>query len=247
MQQSQLLTSLAREEPDSRIEVSVVLPCLNEALTIGRCIDKANQSFARLDIKGEVVVADNGSTDGSQEIAWNHRAQVVSVQEKGYGSALKGGIAAAMGTYVIMGDADDSYDLGNLEPFLERLRGGDDLVIGNRFKGGIKPGAMPWLHRYVGNPILSGILNLFFHTPIADAHCGLRGFRKDAFLRLNLMTTGMEFASEMVVKAALQGQKMSEVPTILYPDGRDRPPHLRSFRDGWRHLRFLIRAKCRGV
>src|SRR5262249_7307598 len=165
---------------------------------------------------------------------------VVSVERKGYGSALQGGIAAARGTYVIMGDADDSYDFSNLEPFIHELRQGDELVMGNRFKGGIKRGAMPLLHRYVGNPVLSGILNLFFHTPIGDAHCGLRGFRKESYERLGLNTTGMEFASEMVVKASLHKQRISEVPTTLSPDGRDRPPHLRSFRDGWRHLRFLL-------
>ncbi len=169
-----------------------------------------------------------------------HGARVVHVKPKGYGSALQAGIADARGTYVIMGDADDSYDFSNLEPFITQLRKGDELVMGNRFKGGIKPGAMPWLHRYIGNPILTGILNLFFRTPIGDAHCGLRAFRKDAYERLGLQTTGMEFASEMVVKASLNHQKISEVPIILYPDGRDRPPHLRSFRDGWRHLRFLL-------
>src|SRR5205823_12621455 len=164
----------------------------------------------------------------------------VNVSRRGYGSALQAGIAAARGTYVIMGDADDSYDFGNIEPFLTRLRGGDELVMGNRFKGGIKPGAMPWLHRRIGNPILTGILNLFFRSPIRDAHCGLRGFRKDAYEQLDLTAPGMGFASEMVVKACLHKQKISEVPTTLSPDGRDRPPHLRSFRDGWRHLRFLL-------
>jgi glycosyltransferase involved in cell wall biosynthesis len=191
-------------------------------------------------IPGEVVVADNGSSDGSQELAVRHGARVIAVQRRGYGSALQAGIAAAHGKYIVMGDADDSYDFGRLEPFVEKLRGGHDLVMGNRFQGGIQPGAMPWLHRYIGNPVLSGILNLFFHSPIRDAHCGLRAFRKDAYDRLGLTTTGMEFASEMVVKACLQRQKIAEVPTILRPDGRDRPPHLRSFRDGWRHLRFML-------
>ncbi len=222
------------------VEVSVVMPCLNEALTVGICIDKARAAFAALGVRGEVVVADNGSSDGSQDIARDHGARVVPVQRRGYGSALQAGIAAARGRYVIMGDADDSYDFSELEPFVQRLRGGDDLVMGNRFKGGIRPGAMPWLHRYVGNPVLSGILNLFFRSPIRDAHCGLRGFRKDAYEQLGLATPGMEFASEMVVKACLQRQKISEVPIVLHPDGRDRPPHLRSFRDGWRHLRFLL-------
>jgi hypothetical protein len=222
------------------LEVSVVMPCLNEARTVGRCVAKARAALERMGVCGEIVVADNGSGDGSAEIARQHGARVVHVDRKGYGSALQAGITAARGRYVIMGDADDSYDFSRLEPFVERLRQGDELVMGNRFKGGIEPGAMPWLHRYVGNPVLSGILNLFFHSPIGDAHCGLRGFRKDAYERLNLTTTGMEFASEMVVKACLLRQKISEVPVVLHPDGRDRPPHLRSFRDGWRHLRFLL-------
>lgn len=222
------------------IEVSVVMPCLNEALTVGRCIAKAEAALEQLGIVGEIVIADNGSSDGSQGIAREHGARVVHVERKGYGSALKAGIAAARGRFVIMGDADDSYDFTNLEPFIDRLRLGDDLVMGNRFRGGIKPGAMPWLHRYVGNPILTGILNLFFRTPIRDAHCGLRGFRKQSYERLHLSTSGMEFASEMVVKASLARQRISEVATTLSPDGRDRPPHLRSFRDGWRHLRFLL-------
>jgi hypothetical protein len=222
------------------VEVSVVMPCLNEARTVARCVEKALACLRALDVRGEVVVADNGSTDGSRELARAAGARVVEVERRGYGSALQAGIAGARGRYVIMGDADDSYDFTALAPFIERLRAGDDLVMGNRFRGGIKPGAMPWLHRYVGNPVLSGILNLFFRTPVGDAHCGLRGFRKDAYERLGLSTTGMEFASEMVVKAALHKQKISEVPTTLSPDGRDRPPHLRSFRDGWRHLRFLL-------
>lgn len=228
------------EDVPQDIEVSVVMPCLNEARTVGVCVGKALACLERLGVRGEVVVADNGSTDGSQEIARRHGARVVPVARKGYGSALQGGIEAARGRYIIMGDADDSYDFTNLGPFIERLRQGDELVMGNRFKGGIKPGAMPWLHRYVGNPVLTGILNWFFHTPVGDAHCGLRGFRKDAYERLGLTTPGMEFASEMVVKASLHKQKISEVPTTLSPDGRDRPPHLRSFRDGWRHLRFLL-------
>ena len=225
---------------ESAIEISVVMPCLNEARTVGGCVAKARASLERMGIDGEVVVADNGSTDGSQSVARAQGARVVSVARKGYGSAIQGGIAQSRGKYVIMGDADDSYDFSRLEPFVEKLRQGDELVMGNRFKGGIKPGAMPWLHRYVGNPILTGILNLFFHTPIKDAHCGLRGFRKDAYERLHLTTPGMEFASEMVVRASLSKQKISEVPTTLSPDGRDRAPHLRSFRDGWRHLRFLL-------
>jgi glycosyltransferase involved in cell wall biosynthesis len=222
------------------VEVSVVMPCLNEARTVGRCVIKAMKAFRILGVRGEVVVADNGSTDGSQAIAREHGARVINVQRKGYGSALQAGINEARGQFVIMGDADDSYDFGRLEPFIEQLRNGDDIVMGNRFRGGIKPGAMPWHHKYVGNPVLTGILNLFFRSPIGDAHCGLRGFRKDAYHKLGLTTPGMEFASEMVVKACLNGLKMSEVPIILHPDGRDRPPHLRSFRDGWRHLRFML-------
>jgi hypothetical protein len=227
-------------EGDPPIEVSIVMPCLDEARTVGRCVDKAVAALRDMGVCGEVVVADNGSSDGSREIAEAHGARVVPVAQRGYGAALQAGIAAARGRFVIMGDADDSYDFSRLEPFVERLRAGDDLVMGNRFRGGIRPGAMPWLHRYVGNPVLTGILNLFFGSPIRDAHCGLRGFRKDAYERLGLTTPGMEFASEMVVKACLQRQKISEVPTVLHPDGRDRPPHLRSFRDGWRHLRFLL-------
>jgi glycosyltransferase involved in cell wall biosynthesis len=222
------------------IEVSVVMPCLNEARTVGRCVTRALQALQKLAIRGEVIVADNGSTDGSPEIAQALGAHVVNVVRRGYGSALQAGIEAARGRYVIMGDADDSYDFSHLEPFVEQLRHGQDLVMGNRFKGGIRPGAMPWMHRYIGNPVLTGVLNLFYHSPIRDAHCGMRALRKDAYARLGLITTGMEFASEMVVKACLNRMKISEVPIVLYPDGRDRSPHLRSFRDGWRHLRFLL-------
>ncbi len=222
------------------VEFSVVMPCLDEARTVGKCVSKALQALKNLGVRGEVVVADNGSTDGSPSIARSLGARVVHVSRKGYGSALQEGIAAAQGRYVIMGDADDSYDFSRLELFVERLRDGHDLVMGNRFRGGIQPGAMPWHHRYIGNPVLTGILNLFFRTPIGDAHCGLRGFRKDAYGRLGLTTPGMEFASEMVVRACLSRQKVTEVPTTLHPDGRDRPPHLRSFRDGWRHLRFML-------
>jgi glycosyltransferase involved in cell wall biosynthesis len=222
------------------IEVTVVMPCLNEARTLGRCVDKAIHSLGEMHVAGEVVVADNGSTDGSPEIARAHGARVIHVEKKGYGSALAAGISSARGRFVIMGDADDSYDFSNLTPFVERLRAGDELVMGNRFRGGIRRGAMPWHHRYIGNPVLTGILNLFFRSPIGDAHCGLRGFQKASYERLGLTTTGMEFASEMVVRACLLKQRISEVPTVLHPDGRDRPPHLRSFRDGWRHLRFLL-------
>jgi glycosyltransferase involved in cell wall biosynthesis len=222
------------------IELSVVMPCLNESLTVGVCVRKAVEALKQMGVRGEVIVADNGSTDGSQDLARQAGARVVHASRRGYGSALQAGIEAARGEYVVMGDADDSYDFTNLSPFLEKLRAGDELVMGNRFRGGIEPGAMPWHHRYIGNPILTGVLNLFFHSPIGDAHCGLRGFRRDSVLKLNLKTSGMEFASEMVVKACLHKQKISEVPTTLKPDGRDRPPHLRSFRDGWRHLRFLM-------
>jgi glycosyltransferase involved in cell wall biosynthesis len=222
------------------LELSIVMPCLNEAETLAICIVKAQTSLRDLNIAGEVVIADNGSSDGSQAIAMQHGARVVEVKAKGYGNALMGGILAAHGSYIIMGDADDSYDFANLRPFIEKLREGYDLVMGNRFKGGIKPGAMPPLHKYLGNPVLTGIGRLFFKSPCGDFHCGLRGFRKDAILRLDLRTTGMEFASEMVVKATLHGMRLTEVPTTLSPDGRSRPPHLRSWRDGWRHLRFLL-------
>ena len=222
------------------IEVSVVMPCLNEARTVGRCVEKALETLRRANVRGEVIVADNGSSDGSTDLARLHGARVVAVAHRGYGSALQAGIAAARGRYVIMGDADDSYDFSRLDQFIERLREGDDLVMGNRFGGGILPGAMPWHHRYIGNPVLTGILNLFYRSPIRDAHCGLRAFRKDSYARLGMRTRGMEFASEMVVRACLSHQKITEVPIVLHPDGRDRPPHLRSFRDGWRHLRFLL-------
>jgi glycosyltransferase involved in cell wall biosynthesis len=191
-------------------------------------------------LTGEIIVADNGSTDGSQDIAAQMGVRIVRIQEKGYGSALRGGIAAARGQYIIMGDADDSYDFTKLTPFIEKLRAGYDLVMGNRFQGGIKPGAMPLLHKYLGNPVLTWVGRLFFPNPCGDFHCGLRGFRKVAIEKLNLRTTGMEFASEMVVKASLHKMRMTEVPTTLSPDGRSRPPHLRSWRDGWRHLRFLL-------
>jgi glycosyltransferase involved in cell wall biosynthesis len=221
-------------------EVSVVMPCLNEAETLATCIEKVQQSFARHKIKGEVVIADNGSTDGSQAIAARMGARIVPVEAKGYGNALLGGIAAARGRYVIMGDADDSYDFTNLSPFIEKLREGYELVMGNRFAGGIKPGAMPPLHKYLGNPVLTGIGRLLFRSPCGDFHCGLRGFNKSAIGKLDLRTTGMEFASEMVVKATLNKMRIAEVPTTLQPDGRSRAPHLRSWRDGWRHLRFLL-------
>ena len=222
------------------IELSIVMPCLNEAETLAVCIDKANGYLERSGVVGEVIVADNGSTDGSQDIARAHGARVVDVPAKGYGSALLGGIEAARGAYVVMGDADDSYDFSKLDPFVERLRAGDELVMGNRFKGGIAEGAMPPLHKYLGNPVLSWIGRVLFRSPIGDFHCGLRGFNRQSILNLHLQTTGMEFASEVVVKSTLGGLRVSEVPTTLDKDGRSRPPHLRSWRDGWRHLRFLL-------
>jgi glycosyltransferase involved in cell wall biosynthesis len=222
------------------LELSIVMPCLNEAETLATCIEKAQWYLKEYGVSGEVIIADNGSTDGSQEIAENLGARVVDVTQKGYGSALMGGINAAKGHFIIMGDADDSYDFTRLHPFVEKLREGYDLVMGNRFKGGIKPGAMPLHHKYLGNPVLTGVGRLFFASPCSDFHCGLRGFRKLSIERLNLRTTGMEFASEMVVKSTLYHLKIAEVPTTLSPDGRSRPPHLRSWRDGWRHLRFLL-------
>lgn len=232
--------SFARTEQTSAIEVSIIMPCLNEAETLETCIRKAQWFIAENDLAGEVIIADNGSDDGSQEIARKLNARVVDIPTKGYGSALKGGIAAARGQYIIMGDADDSYDFSNLNPFIVKLRNGYDLVMGNRFRGGIESGAMPFLHRYLGNPVLTGIGKLLFGSPCNDFHCGLRGFRKDAISYLELQTTGMEFASEMVVKATLHKMQITEVPTTLSPDGRSRPPHLNTWRDGWRHLRFLL-------
>ncbi|MFN6956164.1 MAG: glycosyltransferase family 2 protein [Acetobacteraceae bacterium] len=222
------------------LELTILMPCLNEAETLGTCVRKAMDYLARSGIPGEVLVADNGSTDGSQAIAESLGARVVAVPERGYGAALIAGIAAARGRFVIMGDSDDSYDFTALDPFVAKLREGYELVMGNRFKGGIKPGAMPPLHRYLGNPVLSTIGRLFFGSPVGDFHCGLRGFDRDAMRRLELRAPGMEFASEMVVKATVQGLRIAEVPTTLSPDGRSRPPHLRSWRDGWRHLRFLL-------
>jgi glycosyltransferase involved in cell wall biosynthesis len=224
----------------SGIELSIVMPCLNEAETLEKCIVKANAYLERAGIAGEVVIGDNGSTDGSQDIARRCGARVVDVPRRGYGAAIMGAVEAAKGTYVIMGDSDDSYDFSNLDKFIDKLRQGYDLVMGNRFKGGIQPGAMPFIHRYLGNPVLSFIGRLFFRSDIRDFHCGLRGFRQDLVSRLGLQTTGMEFASEMVVKSTLFGVKIAEVPTTLAPDGRSRPPHLRTWRDGWRHLRFLL-------
>ena len=222
------------------LELTILMPCLNEAETIGICVTKARSFLSSSGVSGEVLIADNGSTDGSQEIATALGARVVSVADKGYGAALRGGIDTARGRFIIMGDADDSYDFSALGAFVERLRAGADLVMGNRFKGGIAPDAMPKLHRYLGNPVLSFIGRLLFRTDTGDFHCGLRGFRAAAIRDLDLRTTGMEFASEMVVRSALAGLRIEEVPTTLKPDGRSRPPHLRTWRDGWRHLKFLL-------
>lgn len=222
------------------IELTILMPCLNEAETLEVCINKAKTFLKNSGVVGEVLIADNGSTDGSVEIAKKCGARVEHVPVKGYGAALIGGCKAAKGKYVIMGDADDSYDFLNLMPFVEKLREGYELVMGNRFRGGIAKGAMPPLHRYLGNPVLSFIGRLFFPSEIGDFHCGLRGYEREAMLKLDLHTTGMEYASEMVVKATMYGLKMTEVPTTLSPDGRSRAPHLRSFRDGWRHLKFLL-------
>jgi glycosyltransferase involved in cell wall biosynthesis len=222
------------------VEVSVVMPCLNEAETLETCIVKAQRALRESNITGEVVIADNGSTDGSLEIAERLGAKVVNVAAKGYGNALMGGIAAARGTYVVMGDADDSYDFGHVPRFVEQLRKGADVVMGNRFRGGIQKKAMPALHQYFGNPALTRLGRLFFRSPVGDFYCGLRGFRKDAYERMRLRTTGMEFATEMVVKATLLDLRIAEVPTTLSPDGRSRPPHLRTWRDGWRTLRFFL-------
>lgn len=225
---------------DSLPELTILMPCLNEARTVGSCIRAARTFMDSAGVKGEVLVADNGSQDGSADIAKEAGARVVHVVQRGYGAALLAGVGAAQGRFVIMGDADSSYDFSNLAGFMVRLRGGAQLVMGNRFQGGIASDAMPWLHRYVGNPVLSFLGRLFFRTRIGDFHCGLRGFSRDAVLRLGLITPGMEFASELVAKAALAGLRIEEVPTTLRPDGRGRPSHLRTWHDGWRHLRFLL-------
>ncbi|WP_202815390.1 glycosyltransferase family 2 protein [Bradyrhizobium sp. CCGE-LA001] len=222
------------------LELTILMPCLNEAETLAVCIAKAQAFLRRAQITGEVLIADNGSTDSSRHIAEAGGARVIDVPMRGYGAALRAGIAAARGRYIVMGDADDSYDFARLDAFLECLRAGDDLVMGNRFRGGIESGAMPFLHRYLGNPILSWLGRLFFRTPLGDFHCGMRGFSRDPIAKLDLRTTGMEFASEMVVRATIVGLKISEVPTTLSKDGRSRPPHLRTWRDGWRHLKFLL-------
>jgi len=230
----------ARNDPAQAIELSVVLPCLNENETVGICVQKAVAALEQSGIRGEVIVADNGSTDGSIALAESAGARVVHVDQRGYGNALRGGIEAARGTYVLMADSDDSYDFTHIPRFLEQLRKGSDLVMGNRFLGGIRNGAMPPLHRYLGNPVLTAVGRLFFHSPIRDFHCGIRAFRKDSYERMDIRSTGMEFASEMVVKASLLRMNVSEVPTTLSPDGRSHAPHLRTWHDGWRHLRFLL-------
>ena len=222
------------------VEVSVVMPCLNEAATIRTCVEKARRCLDRLKIAGEIVVADNGSTDGSQQLAAEAGARIVGVTERGYGAALYHGVVASRGRYIIMGDADDSYDFSQLDLFVVKLREGADLVMGDRFAGGIAPNAMPWKNRYLGNPALSLIGRLLFRSQVRDFHCGLRAFSRTAFDRMGLQTAGMEFASELVIKATLLGLRIAEVPTTLSPDGRGRPPHLRPWRDGWRHLRFML-------
>ena len=222
------------------VEVSVIIPCLDEANSLAFCVDKAVAAFRASGLSGEVIVADNGSTDGSIQVAEEHGARVVRVVERGYGSALRAGIAAARGPYLIMGDADDSYDFSQVPRFAEMLRQGYDVVMGNRFRGEIKPRAMPWHHKYIGNPGLTALLNLFFHAGIGDSHCGMRGFTRAIYDRMDLRSTGMEFASEFVIKAAQLGARITEIPITLWPDKRGRPPHLRSFRDGWRHLRFML-------
>lgn len=231
------------KESSNDIEVSIVMPCLNEAETLETCIKKARQSIDTHNLHAEIIIADNGSTDGSQEIAAELGAKVVPVKEQGYGAAISGGIAAARGKYIVMGDADDSYDFSNIFPHIKKLREGYDLVMGCRLPWGggtVMPGAMPFKHKYLGNPVLSFIGRLFFKSPVTDFHCGLRGFSKEAVVRMDLHTTGMEFASEMVIKATLLKMKIAEFPITLYKDGRSKPPHLRSWRDGWRHLRFML-------
>jgi glycosyltransferase involved in cell wall biosynthesis len=226
--------------PSTAVDVSIVMPCLNEAETLAKCIGHAQAAVANGGLSAEIIVADNGSTDGSQSIARKLGARVVDVSRKGYGSALIGGIDAAKGRFVVMGDADDSYDFEAIGPLIDKLREGYDLVVGNRFLGGIEPGAMPWSHRWLGNPVLTLISRVFFHAPVGDTHCGLRALRKDAYEKMHLRATGMEFASEMVIKAALKGMRITEVAVVLRPDGRSRSPHLRTWRDGWRHLRFML-------
>src|SRR5262249_3390468 len=232
---------------DKEIRLSILMPCLNEARTLGTCMVKAKYYLARQKFPGEIIIADNGSIDGSQAIAESLGARVVTVPEHGYGNALKAGIKAARGKFVIMGDSDDSYDFGCLENFVEKLESDYDLVLGNRFDGGIKDGAMPLLHRYFGNPLLTAIGRLLFKSPVNDFYCGLRGFRREAILQLGLSSPGMEFALEMIVKSTINCLRITEIPTTLHPDGRGRPPHLRSWRDGWRSLRFYLLLSPEGL
>ena len=239
LQEVQVEATRLNAEIACEFELTILMPCLNEAETLATCIRKAKGFLARTGISGEVLIADNGSSDGSPELAEELGARVILVRQKGYGAALMGGIEAARGQYTIMGDADDSYDFASIDQFIDRLRGGADLVMGNRFNR-IQPGAMPLMHRYLGNPVLSFIGRLFFHIPVSDFHCGLRGFNTAKIRMLGLQTTGMEFASEMIVRSVLAGFSIAEVPITLYPDGRSRPPHLRTWRDGWRHLKFLL-------
>jgi glycosyltransferase involved in cell wall biosynthesis len=222
------------------VDVSVVIPCLNEANSLAFCIDKATDAIRKAGLSGEVIVADNGSNDGSVEIAEQHGARVIRVAERGYGAALRAGIAATRGPFIIMGDADDSYDFTEVPRFVEKLREGNDVVMGNRFRGGIKPGAMPPLHKYFGNPGLTALLNTLFHVGIGDSYCGMRGFTRALYDRLDVRSSGMEFALEMIIKSAQIGARITEIPIILWPDKRGRAPHLRSFRDGWRSLRFML-------
>jgi glycosyltransferase involved in cell wall biosynthesis len=238
--EARLQTELIAAVPANPVDVSVVIPCLNEANSIGICVEKAQKAFAEGGLRGEVVVADNGSTDGSIEIAQKLGARVIPVAQRGYGSALKAGIRAARGAFIIMGDADDSYDFAEVPRFVAEWRKGNDVVMGNRFAGEIKPGAMPWHHKYIGNPGLTMLLNVLFRSGIGDSHCGMRGFTREVFDRMDLRSNGMEFASEFVIKAAQLGARTSEIPITLWKDKRGRPPHLRSFRDGWRHLRFML-------
>lgn len=231
---------LANVMSANEILASAVMPCLNEEKTLGLCIEKIQRAFREMGISGEVIVADNGSSDRSVEVAESHGARVVHESRKGYGAALLAGISAARGRIVIMADADDSYDWSAVGDFVRKIEEGYDLVMGNRFKGGIEPGAMPPLHRYLGNPVLSTLARVMYRIPINDFHCGMRAFTREGFVRMNVHTPGMEFATEMVISAAQAGLRITEIPTRLYPDKRDRPPHLRSFRDGWRHLRFIL-------
>ncbi len=231
---------VAPSHGDDELELTILVPCLNEAETLGKCVQEAQSFLQRHNVRGEVLVSDNGSQDGSPEIARRFGARVVNAPTRGYGGALISGMFAARGKFIITGDADGSHDFATLLPFLEKLRAGAQVVIGNRFQGGIEPGAMPWMNRWIGTPILSGLGRLFFHSPVHDFNCGLRGCTRSAFHTLNLRTTGMEFASEMIVKASLLGLEMAEVPATHCLDGRSRAPHLRPWRDGWRHLRFLL-------